>query len=65
MKGEQEEQQYYEAMHQYDYKIQDDMQDPLAYLASSDPDIMYFDQAMKQPNRKEFLNAAIIEINIH
>ena len=48
MQGEQEEQQYYEAIHQYNYKIQDDMQEPLAYLASSDPDTMYFYQAMSQ-----------------
>ena len=44
---EQNNQQYYETMHQYDYKIQDDMQDPRAYLASSDPETMYFDQDMK------------------
>ena len=48
MQEERENQQQYEAMHQDDYKIQDDMQDPLAYLASSDPDTMYFDQAMKE-----------------
>ena len=41
------------------------MQYPLAYLASSDPYIMYFDQAMKTPDRKKFLNAAIIEANSH
>ena len=52
-------------MHQDDYKIQEDMQDPLVYLASSDPDTIYFDQAMKEPDRKEFLNAAIREVNSH
>ena len=52
-------------MHQDDYKIQDNMQDPMAYLESSEPDTMYFDQAMNQPDRKEFLNAEIIEVNIH
>ena len=34
------------------------MQDPLNYLASYDTAMMYLDQAMKQPDRKEFLNAA-------
>ena len=60
-----EEQQYYESMHQEDYKIQENMQDPLSYLDSSDPDIMYFNQAMKQPDHKEFLNTAIREVNSH
>ena len=32
-------------MHKDDYKIHDEMEDPLAYLASSDLDTMYFDQA--------------------
>ena len=50
-------------MHQDDYKIQYYMQDPLSYLASSEPDTMYFDQAMKHPDRKEFLNASIIQVN--
>ena len=65
VQGQEEEQHYYEAMHQDDYKIQDDMQDTLAYLASSDMDTIYFDQEMKQPDRKEFLSTAIREINIH
>ena len=41
------------------------MQKSLAYLASYDTDTMYFDQATKEPNRKEFLNAAIREANSH
>ena len=65
MQYQQEEQKYYEAMHQDDYKIQDDMQDPLAYRAASDPDIMYFDQAMKILDHKEFLNTSIREVNSH
>ena len=40
------------------------MEDPLAYIASSEPDKVYFDQAMKQPERKEYLNVAIKEFNI-
>ena len=63
---EQKNQQYYKVMHQEKYKIQDDMEDPsLAYLARSDPDTMYFDQAMKEPDHQEFLNAAISEVNSH
>jgi hypothetical protein len=42
---------YYDAMHEDDYKMQDDMMDPIAFLAhTSDPDTMYYHQAMKQPD---------------
>ena len=41
------------------------MQDPLVYLASSDPDTIYFDQVMKQPDRTDFMNAEIREVNSH
>ena len=51
-------------MHQDDYEIQDDIQDPLAYPASSNPATMYFDKSMRQPDRKEFLNASIRDVNI-
>ena len=33
---------YYEAIHEDDYKIKDEMEDPLSYLARSDPYTMYF-----------------------
>ena len=46
---EQENHQYYESMHKNNYKIQDYMQDPIAYLVRYDPYTMYFDQAMKEP----------------
>ena len=42
--GEDELQQYYKAMHEDDYRIQEKMENPLAYLSRSDPDTMYFDQ---------------------
>ena len=35
---QQEEKKYYEAMHKYNYKIQENMKDPLDYLDSYDPD---------------------------
>ena len=65
LQEEQYNQKYYEAMHQDEYKIQDDIQDPLAYLAISYPDAMYFGQAMKEPDSKEFLNALIREVKRH
>jgi hypothetical protein len=56
----------YDAMHKDDYKMQDDMTNPIAFLAqTSDPDTMYYHQAMKQPDRNEFVKAVIKEINDH
>ena len=46
-------------MHKDDYCIQDDIGDTLAYLSILYNDTMYFSQAMKDPNRKDFLNASI------
>ena len=41
------------------------MSDPIAYSASSDPDTMYMDQAMKQPDRKQFIKAMVNEVTAH
>ena len=41
------------------------MSDPIAYSASSDPDTMYMDQAMKQPDRKQFIKAMVDEVTAH
>ena len=65
MQEEQNIQQYYEAMHQDDYKMQGAMQHPLSYLSISEPDTMHFDHAMKEPDCQEFLNAAIRKVNSH
>jgi Reverse transcriptase (RNA-dependent DNA polymerase) len=42
-----------------------DREHVLAIAASTDPDTMYFDQAMNQPDSREFINAAIDEITTH
>ena len=41
------------------------MSDPITYSASSDPDVMYVDQAMKQPDRKQFIKAMAEEVEAH
>ena len=51
------------ATHEDDYCIQDNTEDQLDYLAISDPYTMYFDQAMKEPNHKEFLITTAKEVN--
>jgi hypothetical protein len=56
---------YYKAMHQEDYLLQDEMMNPVAFMASSNQDTMYFHQAMKAPDRKQFMQAVIKEVNDH
>eukprot|EP00957_Ditylum_brightwellii_P035479 2689704-Ditylum_brightwellii.AAC.1 len=36
---------YFDAMHEDDYHVQDLMQDPIVFKATSDPDTLYFHQA--------------------
>ena len=48
-----------------EYEIQRKMADPIAFAASSDPDIMYLHEAMKQPDKKQFVKAMIDEVTTH
>jgi hypothetical protein len=41
------------------------MEDPIAFAASSNPDIMYYDQAMKEPDSKQFEQAMLDEVQTH
>jgi hypothetical protein len=59
------EERYYDEMHEDEYRSQDDMPDPIAFLAKTDEDIMYFHQAMKAPGREEFAKAIVKEMNDH
>ncbi len=51
----------------YDYIENDTFQDkhPLAFKAKSDPDSMYYHQAMKQPDREKFIEAIEKELQGH
>jgi hypothetical protein len=62
---EEAEERYYDAMHEDEYRIQDDMTDPIAFLAKADEDTMYFHQAMKAPDKEEFVKAIVKEMNDH
>jgi hypothetical protein len=56
----------WEVFHDGGYQIQDDMEDPVAFVASSNPDIMYYlDQAMKEPDKKNFEPAMLDEVKSH
>ena len=56
---------YYEAMHEDDYLLQDEMMNPIAFMANSNQDTMYFHQAMKAPDRDQFTKAIVKEVNDH
>jgi hypothetical protein len=55
----------WEVFHDGGYQIQDEMEDPIAFAASSNPDIMYYDQAMKEPDSKQFEQAMLDEVQSH
>ena len=65
MQGTEEDDPYYDALHEEDYKLQDNMIDPIAFKASGDPDTMYYQQAISQPDRLEFIKAIVKEVNDH
>ena len=47
------------------YAIQKALEDHIAFAASSNPDILYWDQAMKASDRDKFLEAVDIELDGH
>jgi hypothetical protein len=55
----------WEVFHDGGYQIQDDMEDPIAFAASSNPDIMYIDQALKEPDSAQFRQAMNDEVKSH
>jgi hypothetical protein len=56
---------YYNALHKDDYRIQEEIKDPLAFMSATDEDTMYYDQAMRPPYRHFFVEAAVKEVNDH
>ena len=56
---------YYDAHHEEDYRIQDEIQDPISFATRSDSDTMYYYQAIRQPDRKQFINAMADKLNEH
>ena len=52
-------------MHEEDYKIQEDIDNPIAFKASGDPDLIYIHQAMRAPDRRHFISAMIKEVEDH
>ena len=50
---------------QRQYEIQKHMQEPMAYMVSANPDIMYLHEAMKAPDRDQFKRAMDKELQDH
>ena len=45
--------------------MQKALEDPIAYVATNNPDILYWDQAMKAHDRDKFIEAIRIELDSH
>lgn len=48
-----------------EYEIQQNAADPLCFAATADPDTMYLHQAMKEPDKAQFLQAMKDEVESH
>ena len=47
------------------YAIQKALENPIAFAATDNPDILYWDQAMKAHDRDKFIEAVGIELDSH
>ena len=47
------------------YAAQKAMEDPIAFAATTNPDILYWDQAMRAHDRDKFLEAVKVELDGH
>ena len=56
---------YYKCMNERDYEIQDSMYGPIVFKASTDPDILYYHQAMTTDDPDQFIEAMVREIDDH
>ena len=56
---------YYSRAEMRDYDEQDKMSDPIAFKASTNPDILYYHQAMQAHDKDAFKQAVIEEVNAH
>jgi hypothetical protein len=49
----------------FETDIADEMMDPIAFLAKTDPDTLYYHQAMKATDAKQFRKGMQGELNHH
>jgi hypothetical protein len=55
----------WEVFHNGGFDIQDDMEDPIAFAASANPDIMYLNKAMRADDSAQFQDAMAEEVRLH
>ena len=55
----------WEVFHDEAYEVEEEMDDPMAFAASNNPDIMYLDEAMAAPDSKQFREAMAKEVESH
>jgi hypothetical protein len=55
----------YEILGDREYDIQDRASNPIAFSATSDRNTMYWHQAMQEPDKAEFIKAAVSEVKSH
>ena len=55
----------WEVYHDGGYQIAEELEDPIAFVASANPDIMYSDQAMREPDSAQFEKAMLDEVKAH
>lgn len=55
----------WDVFHDQANNIEDALLDPLAFAASSNPDILYLNEAMAAPDEKEFRQAMFDEVESH
>jgi histone deacetylase 1/2 len=48
-----------------DFEIQEQMDDPIAFAATTNPDTMYLHEALRAPDRNEFIEAMKKEVKAH
>ena len=56
---------YYLDHHHAEYQNQILMDDPIAFKASTNPDVMYFHKAMRAPDQEQFKQAIVDKVNAH
>jgi hypothetical protein len=56
---------YYDDLHEDDDHIQDDTRDPVALMSATDEDNMYYDQAKRAPDKQNYMEAIVKEVNDH
>jgi hypothetical protein len=56
---------YYDALHEDDYRIQDDMRDPVTFISATNKYTTYYDQATRAPERQYFVEVVVKEVSIH